>query len=246
MANIITTSRTLTNAEANVLTWPIYIGNGANPNITVTLDGAFAMDTNTKYFIINGADCALDGQLNTCTVTVEGWPGLVQNGFTTVNGFNCTVTDIIITVPLIQYHLNKWEGWLTRRYFSRGATSTICGCSVIGNASTAREECGGIVGHACAANGGNLTIKKCFYTGSVGTWKTGGIVGTNAADGAGSSLTMIDCYANGAMGNIDYSGCIAGQYLASNGGSATITRTYSYGAVGNGSSGGIFGRNAGN
>ena len=43
----ITASRTLTNAEANALGWPITIGNGANPNVTVKLDGAFANDTNT-------------------------------------------------------------------------------------------------------------------------------------------------------------------------------------------------------
>ena len=240
----ITANQTITNAQANALGWPITIGNGANPNVTVKLDGNFAMDANTKYFIIGGVDCALDGQLNTCTVTVEGWPGLVQNGTNGVNGKNCTVKDIIVTVPSYIYYTNSKQGWLASGYFSRGATSTICGCSVIGTVSTARDDCGGIVGHACAQGGGNLTIKKCFYTGIISKWKTGGIVGTHAANNG--SLTMIDCYANGTIGNSsDYAGCIAGEYAASSGGSVTMTRVYSYGSVNNWAAGGIFGRHAG-
>lgn len=104
---------------------------------------------------------------------------------------------------------------------------------------------GGWIGHTYFGNGAtNNYIINCSSNGDLptGTSGSGGILGSNAGNGAGAELSVIGCSSYGAIGN--NCGGIVGSYAGNDGGNVTCEQCWSEGQINNGA-GGIFGIYAG-
>lgn len=153
--------------------------------------------------------------------SVSGYGGLIQNGTTTVNGYN---SIFVFNLELLSTgsSLSTNGGWIGRTYFSKGASNDkIINCYSNGNTT---NHCGGIIGARTADSGGSITIIGCNSVGSIGQ-NGGGIVGSYSGL-TGGSITITKCFSTGAISQ--FGGGIAGAHSQN----ISSTKCYSTGTIG--------------
>lgn len=238
------------NLSWNSISWPATITN-TNPSASSILKVLFLTDltfsiSDNAQFICNSShiqfgSTSLNANGTVPTITVDGvanFPGLVQNGTNSDNGFNSIFIYNLAVIATSGATLATNSGWFGQDKFAKGAINNyIINCSSSGPIST---QSGGIVGVGAASNSGNLTIIGCSSTGEVAQFG-GGIVGANAADISGT-VTVQQCFTSGDIQTS--AGGIVGRFVGSNGGSVSVTDCYSTGLIGT-SAGGICGSDAG-
>lgn len=212
----------------NVTSYPItltYIGGSTG---TIFLNTNILFDTNNKYFIIGSNNITINGQYYKVILNdILNYPGLIQNGSNTNNGYNNININNIFTNSTGTTTLNIGAGWVCQSYFSKNASNcTVSYCSSDGDIST---EGGGIAGSYTE----NTEFDKCYSTGQIGNY-AGGIVGTYS-----SIISVYNSYSLGLI-NI-YGGGILGAYHNSIvAGTSTCSACYSIGYISN-NGGGIVG-----
>jgi hypothetical protein len=199
------------------------------------------------YFVAGSAYVTFDGSGNTITMSgIGGYPGFIQNGTSSANGFANVVVQNFTTTTIGSSSLAANAGWLCQSYFGRGVSGNqITSCT---NNGQIQSDGAGIVGqYAGSYGGGSLTITGCTNNGPFGeSDNTGGIASWNAGSDGGS-VNFINCIntGTGLASWMWYGGGIAAQYAAANSGSATFTNCSSTTFITR-NSGGIVGAYLGN
>jgi hypothetical protein len=204
------------------------------------------------------------------SITIDGvsdYPGLIQNGTSTYNGYNY-IYVFNIMMNSLDSNLVEYGGWVGQQYFGKGIDDTatlttynyFVNCHTTGNISS---NCGGIVGSDCG-HYGYVKLLHCSSTGEIEQY-AGGIVGPNS--GYYASVTCEECWSEGLLtnegggifgknagnrgqaiaqrcyseGNIQYrGGGIFSSFAGASNGSATAIHCYSKGEIGE-DAGGIVG-----
>ena len=222
----------------NVITWPFSVGLGSQviftTNITLTSSNAYFVCTNTVR--IGSESLNVDGTCPVITIDgVSNYPGLIQNGTVSSNGYNYTYVMNLSVAATNGSTLVNNGGWVAQQYFAKGAIDCyIVNCNSNGPIIDAG---GGIVGGFAGSEGGNLTIEGCWSVGQSATY-SGGIVGYYAAQ-IGGSVTCKGCWSSGLIG--PSGGGIFGFSAGSSSGTATAENCYSTGLISS-NGGGIFGQ----
>lgn len=203
--------------------------------------GDITINNLNQYFICGSENIQFgseslntDGTRYTITVSVNNYPGFIQNGRAAIP--IGSFTNIYIYNLFIDgsgYQTDDNGGWVGQAMFGAEKVCYITNCASSGDIGTLG---GGIVGAGAGGQiGGSLTIRGCSSTGNMGQW-AGGIAGSDAG-GSYGSVVCESCWSEGNIGQD--AGGILGSY-AGNNGSATVTKCYSLGDIGQ-QGGGIFG-----
>jgi hypothetical protein len=228
---------TVTNTSADYIYLPIIF----KTDLTI-YSSTFYFICNSQLLQFGSKTRNVNGSRATITVSgVTNYPGFIQNGTATTNGYNSTsIYNLIINSS--SSTLLAYGGWLCQAYFGKTVyLNQVVNCSSNGTISS---YSGGIVG-AYAGSGENdavLTIEGCSSTGNILSYG-GGIAGASSASGSLGNLTITRCWSSGTIN--DYSGGITGYDCSSNKGTLKIVNCYSIGAINN-YSGGILGSTSGN
>jgi len=234
----------INNGSYNGLSLPITI---VNTNVSSVLKALFETDiiisSDIFYFIcesnnIQFGSISLKNNGTRPIITIDGvtnYPGLIQNGDNSVNGFdNIYVYNLEIT-SLNSSTLISNGGWFGQEYFARGApNSYIVNCHSDGPIIDAG---GGIVGGYSASNSGNLKILGCSSSGNSADY-SGGIVGYYAGQDNGI-IICTGCWSTGSIGA--NGGGIFGYGAGDTLGEVVAINCYSTGLI-NTNGGGIFGQ----
>jgi len=196
----------------------------------------------SAYLQFGRTDRNDDGSRPTITVSgVTNYPGFIQNGTATANGYsNTSIYNLIINSSAST--LLTRGGWLGQAYYGKSASiNTITNCSSNGAISS---YSGGITGsYTCTGGNAALEIIGCGSTGAMTSY-AGGIVGANCATygdqptSIRDTLTIQRCWSAGVITN--NSGGITGYFCGTNGGVIVCRNCYSTGAITD-NSGGIIG-----
>lgn len=207
----------------------------------ITFDNTFG--GNFKYFIcateyIQFGSTSLKNDGTRPIIIIDGvtnYPGLIQNGSNSLNGFNNIYIYNLEITTANSSELISNGGWFGQEYFAKGVVNCyILNCHSDGPIIDAG---GGIVGGYAASSNGILNIKGCSSSGNLSTY-SGGIVGYFAGKNSGT-ITCTSCWSTGSIG-VD-SGGIFGYSAGDTLGEIIAINCYSTGIIGiNG--GGIFGR----
>ena len=101
---------------SNTYNWPVKI----NSNVNIVLSGKWDLDDISHYFIINGNNINIEGSEDIdITVSVDDYPGLVQNGFKNTDGFNNICIQNIVIRGNNSCSLLRTSGWIAQRYFGK-------------------------------------------------------------------------------------------------------------------------------
>lgn len=170
-----------------------------------------------------------DGTRPIITISVDSYPGLIENGTSATSGFN----DIRVYNLFVEgtgHNTSTGGGWIGRGYFGNAATGGyFINCS---SGGTVAQDGGGIVGYYTGSSGGSVILLGCSSSGTLGVG-AGGITGANC-----DNITCSQCFSEGSIGQ--NAGGILG---LSAGGSCSVTKCYSTGNMGLGA-GGIIGASA--
>ena len=249
----------INNGSYNTLALPVTIVNSnTSSTLKVLFENDLTLDSDMWYFIC-GSDNIQFGSntLNTdgtrTTIAIDGvtdYPGLIQNGTSSSNGFNNISVYNIIVDGTSSTLLND-NGWIGQGYYGKNSINNyIINCSSLGNIT---ERSGGIVGSSAAQPSSTLTtlfIKGCSSSGSIDIYG-GGIVGAFGAFGSSGYTSTITCEQCWSTGNIGQnSGGIFGAYSGNTTYNITnvgayANKCYSSGSIGS-DGGGIFGSGSGN
>jgi hypothetical protein len=229
----------------NIASWPVTIVN-STPTSSTRLNVVFTQNltiasSNSQYFIAGSSYITFNGANYNMNITnILTYPGLIQNGTSTTNGFsNITVQNITTNVTGTS-SLAYEAGWICATYFSNGATgNTITNCSNSGAITS--DYAGGIAGSYVAVGNGSITFTNCSNSGAITSDYAGGIAGLGA--GYTGSATFTNCSNTGEI-NAQYAGGIAG-YGAGYTGSVTFTNCSNTGTITGLRAGGITGAYAG-
>jgi len=207
-ANLITGNTTLLNENLGDYFWPINVGGDSWGNkTTVSFDGQINIVDASNYFIASAGNVTIDGQNNSVTINgITNYPGLVQNGTSTTNGFNnIVVQNITIDASSSTLANDPSNGWIAQRYFKKGATgSFVNNCS-----QTVTTTKNNVVWNSIL---GNITLTSSnlhdYY------WPTdvsGDSWGNKTVVTVSGPLTIIDpsYYFNIVANNV----CISGNYI---------------------------------
>ena len=186
---------TIQNTSVNTILYIFF-----KTNLTIT--------TSNFYFICNSAllqfgsqDRNADGSRATITVSsVADYPGFIQNGTATTNGYGTiSIYNIIINSSASTLATGGLigSGWLGQSYYCKSATDNkIVNCASNG---TIAANCGGIVGsNACTGGNATLEITGCSSTGTITSY-AGGMVGRNCSANPSDSLTIQNWWKSGAI-----------------------------------------------
>ena len=197
-----TVSTTITDTNGNTYTFPITVT--VDNGVTISFTGDITINTqSTNYFYIEYNDDTSTGGL-----TVEG------------NNHTITIDGITNYTGLIKFNNSYYSDYGQHVIQNVGILST--------NNSTLAQYNGWI----CSAEDiPNVSVNKCYSTGSIQNQQSGGIFGRYMS--ATSSIT--NCYSTGNISGTG-SGGICG--IA---GAGTVTNCYSTGIIQDENSGGIFG-----
>ena len=208
-------------------------------NLTIT-NSNFYFICNSALLQFGNQDRNPDGSRVNITVSgVANYPGFIQNGTATTNGYSTvSIYNIIINSSASTLATSGLigSGWLGQSYYSKSAADNkIVNCASNG---TIVANCGGIVGsNACTGGNATLQITGCSSTGTITSY-AGGIVGRGCATSSNDQLTIEYCWTSGAIAT--YSGGITGNGCGMTSGIIICTNCYSTGAITD-NSGGIIG-----
>ncbi len=202
-----TVSTTITDTDGNTYTFPITVT--VDNGVTISFTGDITINTQaTNYFYINYNDDTSTGGL-----TVEG------------NNHTITIDGITNYTGLINFNSNNYSDNGQHVIQNLGILST--------NNSTLKQDNGWI---CTAQNIPNVSVNKCYSTGSIENNQSGGIFGQYMSPT--SSIT--NCYSTGNITGYSSGGIVGFS------GSGTVSNCYSTGSIYSTSSnpnnsGGIFG-----
>lgn len=251
----------LDNSTYTNITWPLQIvRNISNTNtITVYIVNNLTITDILQYFIVGSNNITFDGFFNgliqTITINIENYSGLIQNGTGTitnqtidsintlsvssaVNGYNnININNISIYIPNtneFSYYIARYGGLICQSFFGYNSTNNnINNCNVktkIFKSNISYEWTGCIVGvFSCLNN-----ITNCYTTSNVVN-NSSGILGPY------SKCTLIsNCYITGNIN--ENSGGIVGSFCQS---SLNVENCFCYGDNGYNYSGSIIGNDYG-
>jgi hypothetical protein len=234
----------------NILTnYSINNTDTASGVLTIQFVNELTLTGISQYFIITSENITIDGNYKIVNITVNLYPGLVQNGFGAGPGpagnylgyNNIIIKNISINSSNT---LSLGAGWIGQQWFRYG---NISNCNSNGNIT---GLCGGIVGSYVGYPFGpdkspNVTIDKCYNTGQLINSNAGGICGYDPG-----IVTITNSYSTGNIGNNIGNNCggiFGGR--AGNYGPCIAENCYSTGNIyinnTSNSAGGIFGTNSG-
>ncbi len=242
----------------NISSFPLTIINtNTTFNLKVYFTTNITINNNSRYFICgsNNIQFGKENLENNGSVIIFSvdtssgsgiYPGLIQNGTSSSNGYN-NIKIFNIGVEPTSTTLSTSNGWIAQQYFSKGVlsnTNYIINCYSTGAIS---GQSGGIVGANSIDNNGFLNIISCYSEGQIGSGtasSAGGIIGALSNSAGSGILNIQECYSTGIIAG-SFCGGIIGRYAGFNGNTVNITNCYSFGILSGTSSGGIFGGNAG-
>lgn len=204
-------------------------------------------DNANKYFMCGSNNIQIgsntlndDGSRPIITIDgVDGYPGLIQNGTDSLNGYsNIFVTNLIVSATNSTLYASEGpgSGWVCQQYFARGSSNNyIINCASDGPINFL---CGGIVGPYAAANSGELSVIECASSGYIDN-NAGGIIGSNNYYNSGI-ITCESCMHFG-----DVAGRYSGGIVGSGASKTTVSDCYVFGDITGEGAGGIIGNSAG-
>ena len=159
------------------------------------------------YFIAGSSYITFDGSGNTINVnTITNYPGLIQNGTSSANGYANVVVQNINAV-ISSSTLTTYAGWVCQSYFGRSVNKiTITGCTNTGDVNA--NYAGGIVGAFAGSSGGSLNVTNCFNIGSASSSFTGGIAGYRFGYNTNDTCAITGCYSNGNISGSNAGGIV--------------------------------------
>ncbi len=256
----------------NITTWPVTLNttdptHGLTNFLNIHLNTNLTINATTEYFIVGIGSIIFKGNYNKITVgEFYNYPGFIQNGTSTTNGFNGVIIENIIIDNIVQlqtvtidislnnlnsqtqqqsinYPLIAGAGWLCQEYFAKGAINNLIGnCCSYGQITNNNN--GGLVGKYAGSHSGNISMTNCVsLIDEISGSGAGGIFGSYAGANSGN-ITVSNCHSIGNITSID-SGGIFGSHTgnASSGSIIFVQKTYSTGIISGTNSGGIFGNN---
>lgn len=230
--------------------WPCLITNTNTDAgiLHVEFVNNITFDNANKYFMCGSNNIQIgsntlndDGSRPIITIDgVAGYPGLIQNGTDSANGYsNISVTNLIVSATNSTLYASEGpgSGWVCQQYFARGgADNFVINCASDGPINFL---CGGIVGPYAAANSGELSVIECTSAGSIDNDYAGGIIGYNIYENSGV-ITCKSCMHFG-----DVAGKYSGGIVGSGASKTTVTDCYVFGDITGEGAGGIIGNSAG-
>jgi hypothetical protein len=130
--NIITGNTTITDFDSYY--WPLTISGDVwgNPT-TVTLGANQTIIDASYYFVVSSNNVNINGNNYTITIgNVSAYPGLVQNGTVSTNGFNnLSISNINVSLSGTSALIASTTGWIGQRYIQKNAKNVnITNCTV--------------------------------------------------------------------------------------------------------------------
>jgi len=211
--------------EGNILTVSIY-------NITIS--------NVSQYFITGSNYITYDAHIIPVTIisNVPNYPGLIQNGTSSANGFSNVIVKNINNAISGSSTLANFGGWICQTTFGSGASNILIdNCSNSGNINGSLA--GGICGSNIGSNSGNILITNCSNSGIISGYATGGICGSSAGFNNGT-VTITNCSNSGVISG-NYAGGICANDAGSNNGTVSITNCKNSGIISGIFAGGITG-----
>jgi len=210
----------------SISSWPCTFNNVSNPitNKTIYITNNLEMTTLSMYFIMGSSNITIDGQNNIVEINgVTGYPGLVQNGASSTNGYNnIKIKNLGVTATNSSTLANYAGGWIGQTYMNKGVGTTCQVTNCYSSGDISGNGSGGIFGSYSSG-----TATNCYSSGAINADNAGGIFGMY------SGGISTNCYSTGAIGY--YGGGIFGRFS-----SGTATNCYSIGPISGQYSGGIF------
>jgi hypothetical protein len=225
--------------------WPVtFINSNPTPGsssilrviATQALTISFAYGNTSGYFIAGSSHITFDGSGNNMNInSIISYPGLIQNGTSTANGFaNVVVQNINASVTTST--LASYAGWVCQSYFGKGVSADVTNCFSTGTINA--QYAGGIAGYRFGYNANNIcTITGCYSTGSISGSNAGGIVGSDVGYNDNVLYTPVvnitNSYSLGTIATTCGGICGGTDAIASyiNTPIITITNCYSYGTI---------------
>ena len=217
----INTSTNFDQLNIGVYQWPITIEGGApNAPIKIKFKSDITFTSADNYFIINTDYVQFDGKCNHIYIAnVDNYMGLIRNGSYDheeniyIEAFsNIVISNINISSSnstLVMDDESYGNGWICQAYYGNQATNNfIIKSKVQGDLD--ENYCGGFCGEQTAANGGNLVIEDCVYTGTINGESCGGIIGSSA-NYNGGTIFITRTISNATI-NTEESGGFLGEY----------------------------------
>ncbi len=237
----------INNGSYNSFSLPVTIVNSNTPfQLKVLFENDITIQSDIMYFIC-GSDGIQFGNSNLNNdgtrpvMIVDGvinYPGLIQNGTSSFNGYNNIYVYNLVVTTLGGSTLSSDGGWIGQSYFGRASINNfIVNCYSDGPIIDAG---GGIMGGYCSSDGGTMTIIGCSSSGNLATY-SGGIIGFYAGQNLGNVICE-KCWSTGLIG--PQGGGIVGYSAGENGSNVTVLNCYSSGFI-SVNAGGIFGKLAG-
>jgi hypothetical protein len=188
--------------------WPINVGGDSWGNkTTVSLNSQINIIDASNYFIATAGNVTIDGQSNLVTLnSITNYPGLVQNGTSTTNGFNnIVVQNITIDASSSTLLNDPSNGWIAQRYFKKGATGAfVNNCSQTVTTTKNNVVWNSILGNITLTTS---NLNDYYWPVSV----SGDSWGNKTVVTVSGPITIIDpsYYFNIAANNV----CISGNYI---------------------------------
>jgi hypothetical protein len=243
--NIISGNTTITDFDTYY--WPLTISGDVwgNPT-TVTLGANQTIIDASYYFVVGSNNVNIDGGNYTITIgNVSAYPGLVQNGTSSTNGFNnLSISNINVSLSGNTALSASTTGWIGQRYIQKNAKNVnITNCTVTPTTK-------GNIAYNTIFGSNTLQNFDDYYwpvTLSGGTYNTPAVIclsnvlitDTKQYFVIGSPYITIDGSVNGVInsvviGNvINYPGLIQNGNTISNGYGNTIIRNITMNYIGN-------------
>ena len=251
----------------SITSWPATFenenpGSGNITNIQITEDininsstGGSSTSGTDVYFRLSSEYITFKGENRNITINgITDYPGLIQNGLSTLNGTsNLIIQDIVIEVN--SSTLLSGNGWIGQSYFGNLLNfGTIEIKDNVSNGDIINSNCGGILGEYALneMSQGTFNITNCNNNGKITGNSSGGIFGSNSAYNISfGNFTVNECYNNGLIesnGSNQKVGGIFGEssFNQCQGGTINITECFNNQNIDIKNSGGIFGSNMGN
>ena len=223
--------------------WPVIITN-SNPGAGTILRVAATQDLTISstygntlgYFIAGSSYVTFDGSGNTINInSITSYPGFIQNGTSTTNGFANVVVQNINVVSTGST-LDVGAGWVCQSYFGNAVSASVTNCFSTGTITA--QYAGGIVGYRFGYNATNTcAITSCYSIGAISGSNAGGIVGADVGFNDNASYTPVvnitNSYSLGAIATTCGGICGGTDGIGSyvNTPSITITNCYSAGTI---------------
>jgi hypothetical protein len=223
--------------------WPVTFTN-SNPTpgpssllrviATQALTISSSYGNTSGYFIAGSSYVTFDGSGNTINInSITSYPGLIQNGTSTANGFANVVVQNF-TTAISGSTLATEAGWICQSYFGKGILGNqITGCLNTGSVNA--NYAGGIVGAYAGSTGGLLNITNCSNIGTASLSFTGGVAGYRFAYNTSNTCAITSCYSTGLISGSNAGGIVGADVGYNDNALYTpvvnITNSYSLGTI---------------